>query len=241
MSVGAWRIGAPAMLCCAGLLMTISSAAARGGDLRPGRYDDVEDLIRAQNSSVARLEAKTEELRLEVEALGKSSREPEVAAAQAQAARLEAAAGLTAMSGPGVTVSLDDAPLPGGSVLPAGATYDDYVVHQQDVEGVINALWAGGASAVTVMGRRLISTSAVRCVGNVLILDGQVYSPPFTVAAIGNARSLRRALDESTAVSYYRAWAEEIGLGYDVKSLPNVDAPAYEGSLGVALAEVGAN
>ncbi len=56
---------------------------------------------------------------------------------------------------------------------------DDLVVHQQDVQAVVNALWAGGADAVQVMDQRLLSTSAVRCVGNTLLLNGRVYSPPY--------------------------------------------------------------
>jgi hypothetical protein len=60
----------------------------------------------------------------------------------------EADAGLTALSGPGVTVRLDDAPRRADGARSAGATVDDLVVHQQDVRAVVNALWAGGAEAV---------------------------------------------------------------------------------------------
>ena len=56
------------------------------------------------------------------------------------------------------------------------------VVHQSDLQAVVNALWAGGAEAMTIAGQRVIATSAVRCVGNTLLLNGEVYSPPFRVA-----------------------------------------------------------
>ena len=62
-------------------------------------------------------------------------------------------------------------------------------VHQQDVEAVVNALWAGGAESMEVMGQRLLPTSAVICSGNVLPLQGKKYSPPFTISAIGLART----------------------------------------------------
>ena len=71
-----------------------------------------------------------------------------------------------------------DAKIPADQ-LPEGVGVDDIVVHQQDVQAVVNALWSGGAEAMMVMDQRLISTSAVRCVGNTLILQGRVYSPPF--------------------------------------------------------------
>ena len=51
---------------------------------------------------------------------------------------------------------------------------------------MVNALWQGGAKGIKVMDQRLISTSAVRCVGNTLILQGRVYSPPYKVTAVGD-------------------------------------------------------
>ena len=91
-----------------------------------------------------------------------------------------------------VTVTLDDAPRADQrSDLAAGARPDDLVIHQQDVQGVVNALWAGGAEAMTIMGQRVVATTAVRCVGNTLLLHGRVYSPPFVVTAVGDPARLR--------------------------------------------------
>src|SRR4029077_21214912 len=87
-----------------------------------------------------------------------------VAAQQQRADSTRAAAGFTAVHGPGLAVALHDAPRQPDGGLPAGARPDDVVVHQQDVQSVVNALWAGGAEAMTIMGIRVISTSAVRCV-----------------------------------------------------------------------------
>ena len=44
------------------------------------------------------------------------------------------------------------------------------------------------------MDQRLIATSAVRCVGNTLLLQGRTYSPPFVVTAIGDAAAIRPQL-----------------------------------------------
>ena len=81
---------------------------------------------------------------------------------------------------------------------------------------MVNALWAGGAEAMAIMEVRVISTSAVRCVGNTLLLDGQVYSPPFTVAAIGDPARLQKALDTAEGVRLFRDAADDFGLGYEV-------------------------
>jgi uncharacterized protein YlxW (UPF0749 family) len=138
-----------------------------------------------------------------------------------------------------VTVTLSDAPVPEDlSDLPDGTTPDDFVVHQQDVEGVVNALWTGGAEGLTIMDRRITSTSAVRCVGNVIILDGQVYSPPFEITAVGDPDSLVGALDNSEQVRVYRQWADFIGLGYGVTEHEQIDLPAATSPTVLGYAQV---
>ena len=115
--------------------------------------------------------------------------------------------------------------------LPDGFTVDDIVVHQQDVQAVVNAFWAGGAEAMMIQDQRIISTSAVRCVGNTLILQGRVYSPPYVIRAIGDPERLRNILDQSPEVSIYREYVKAVGLGYDVSSSKKFSFPAYAGSI----------
>ena len=126
---------------------------------------------------------------------------------------------LPALSGSGVTVTLDDSPLWENAVNNNGTTanINDYVIHQQDVESVVNALWAGGADALTIMDQRVLFNSAVICSGNVLSLHGKKYSPPFTVSAIGPADAMIRALDDSNAVKLYKEYVSAFGLGWKVE------------------------
>jgi uncharacterized protein YlxW (UPF0749 family) len=80
------------------------------------------------------------------------------------------------------------------------------------------------------MDQRLISTSAVRCVGNTLILQGVVYSPPFRITATGVPERLRAALGASPEIQIYRQYVDEYGLGYTVKTLQKTTLPAYTGN-----------
>ena len=70
---------------------------------------------------------------------------------------------LPAVEGPGLVVTLDDSPLWENMVDSSGSTsnINDYVVHQQDVEAVVNALWAGGAESMMIMDQRVLFNSAV--------------------------------------------------------------------------------
>ncbi len=134
-----------------------------------------------------------------------------------------------ALHGPGLVVVLDDAPRRAGGALPAGARPDDPVVHQQDVQSVVDALWAGRAEAMVVMNMRMISTSDVRCVGNTLLLRGQVFSPPFEIRAIGDAARLRGTLESDPGVRAFRDAADAYHLGYSVQNQDDIVAPAHVG------------
>ncbi len=228
-----FRVLVPVTALAAGLLFATSAATAHGTDLRGGRRQQVTDLIAAERARVTAADATDRALRTEVDGLARAvaSQDSRVAAAQTRATGLSEAAGLSAVVGPGLSVVLNDAPKPESGMAPASSNPDDLVVHQQDLQAVVNALWAGGAEAMTLMGERVISTSAVRCVGNTVILHGRVYGPPFVVQAIGGASAMRAALDAEPGVRYFRTFVDRYGLGYQVRSATNLHLPAFTGSI----------
>ena len=218
----------------AGLLLATSAVTAHGTDLRASRSLDVSQLIQRQQRTLAGLTRDERALRARISAATALAAvgNRHVRAARDAADRLLSAAGLTAVRGPAVTVALDDASHADQQRdLAAGARPDDLVIHQQDVQGVVNALWAGGAEAMTIMGRRVVATTAVRCVGNTLLLHGQVFSPPFVVTAIGDQRRLRRALDADPAVQVFQQYVAAYGLRYHLSMHDSVTLPAYAGPL----------
>ena len=215
----------------AGLLFATSAATAQGTDLRADRRLQLTELIARERAEVRDREAAAGELRDEVSSLATVAAEEDgLVAAATPGPELELAAGLVPVEGPAVSVSLDDAPRREGRP-PTSSNPDDLVVHQQDVQAVVNALWAGGAEGMTLMGERIISTSAVRCVGNTVILHGRVYGPPFVVTAVGDPEALRSALDRDPGVAVFRTFVDAHGLGYEVRSTSSVTLPAYDGPL----------
>ncbi|MDQ1711666.1 MAG: hypothetical protein QOE45_1116 [Frankiaceae bacterium] len=236
-----WRAAVVWVAAFAGLLFAASANTARGTELRSSGRSRLTELIAAQQRQVESLDATAARLRAEV---GRSTADAargntQVAALERINASLAVPVGLSALRGPGLTVTLDDAPRLGpGEMRPGNPTPDDLVVHEQDVLGVINAFWAGGADAIAVMGERIVATSAVRCVGNTLLLHGAVYSPPFTVAAIGDPERLGRALDESRGVQLFRSYVAAYGLGYRADRATDLPVPAYDGVLSVTHGRV---
>ena len=78
-----------------------------------------------------------------------------------------------------------------------------------------------------LMDQRVISTSAVRCVGNTLILQGRVYSPPYVITAIGDTDAMRGRARRRPEVENLRQWSVAVGLGYDVAAGGEQTFPAY--------------
>src|SRR5205807_3215780 len=119
-------------------------------------------------------------------------------------------AGLEAVRGPGLKITLDDSSLG----RPASGNVNDLVIHSQDVQAVVNAVWRAGAEAVAINGQRLVGTSAVLCVGNTLLLNGSVHSPPYEVTALGASRD---AFETDQLVQKLHNDADAFGLRFSVE------------------------
>jgi uncharacterized protein YlxW (UPF0749 family) len=231
-----WRLLVPVICLLAGFGFATSHRDARGTELRSPVTASLRDLVRAAEGQVKDADATVAGLQARVSAAARQAGQVDaaVAAAQAKVTPLLAPGGLTAVRGPGIVVILNDA-----SSVPVGVQVDpnQLVVHQSDLQAVVNALWAGGAEAMTVAGQRVIATSAVRCVGNTLLLNGDVYSPPFRVAAIGPYQAMHDKLGESPGVALYKEAAGYYGLGYTVESQDRLQLPAFRGPIGLTYAK----
>ncbi len=238
---GKWRpvrLLTAAVFALAGLIFVTSFNTAKGTNIRT---DDsllrLSDLVRERSDKNAELEESTAAVRGEVDTLARR----DAGSSEAEDARLgtlEKAAGTTEVAGEGLTVTLDDAP-PNARAAPGypEPQANDLVIHQQDLQAVVNALWKGGAEGIKVMDQRLISTSAVRCVGNTLILQGRVYSPPYKVTAVGDTDKLRKALTTSPAVQNYQLYVKAYGLGWKVDERGAMTLPGYSGTVDLHYAK----
>lgn len=216
----------------AGLLFTTSAINAKGQDLRPDRASDLAHLAAEQEQRNAQQRQNIAQLQSQIDELtAQAGGQP---AGKAQLNELGRAAHLTAVRGPAVRVTLTDAPL---EFNPPGVSPDLLVVHQQDIQTMVNALWAAGAEAMTIQGQRIFATSAIKCVGNTVVLHGTPYAPPYEIVAIGNQEALEAGLAADPAVQIYRQYAQTYQLGYAQSRLGEALAPGYDGPVRVQHAE----
>ena len=232
-----WRVITPlAVLLCGGLF-AVSAHNSGGTDLRPGRYTDLAALVRTESGQYDALREQAAQLNAEVAALTDSVDNDEVAKLRARARAIEGPAGLREQTGPGVTVVLTDAP----EDVAESSQQDPnrLVVHQQDIQAVVNALWKGGATAVTIQGQRVVSTTGIKCIGNAVQLQGVPYSQPYTISGVGDTAALTAAIDSDTYLQQYRSDAEtpDIDVGWEATVEPEITAPAYDGLLDITYAK----
>lgn len=234
-----WHTASVLVLLAAGALFATTAVSSKGLDLRAASITDLPGVVRQERERSDDLQARLAELNREVDQLSRQVDDSTVTRLQAQVDKLLEPAGLAPVAGPGLTVVLDDAPKSeidqaGGD---SGVTVDELVVHQQDIQAVVNALWAGGAEAMSIQGQRVVSTTGIKCVGNTVVLHGVPYSPPYRIAAIGNPAELQASLDADEYIDAYLTVVEAYDLGYDVTPSARLELPAYKGSTALKYAQ----
>ncbi|GGV19076.1 DUF881 domain-containing protein [Streptomyces griseoflavus] len=233
------RILTAGVFALAGLIFFTSFDTAKGTNIRTdASLLKLSDLIHERSRKNGELEESNGALRGDIESLAERD-DGSTAAEDDRLAALEERAGTQKLKGEAVTVTLNDAPPDATAKLPGyPEPQPDYlVIHQQDLQAVVNAMWQGGAEGIKVMDQRLISTSAVRCVGNTLILQGRVYSPPYKITAVGDPEKLKKALAASPAIQNYMVYVNVYGLGWKVEDEGTVTLPGYAGTVDLHYAE----
>ena len=228
-------LGGAAALLAVGLLTgtAIDQVRARQ-DATTGLRAELADEARERAAEADRLAAQAERLRAEVAAAQAELLGVDVAG-QAAARRLQAlamASGTVPVTGPGLVVTLDDAAVgaPAGEQPLRGGSLGDGRVQDRDLQDVVNALWAGGAEAVSINDVRLTALTAIRSAGDAILVDFRLLSPPYTVRAIGRPSALELALLDGPTGARLTTYVSAYGLGFEVGrseslSLPGASTP----------------
>ncbi len=194
-----------------------------------GRYQalvrSVQDLEKTNEASRAKIAA----LRAEIDALEGAAAQQSATTRelQNQVADLRAHAGLTAVHGPGVEIDLGN-----GTPAPDQAGGIGYLINYQDVQDVVNLVFARGAEGVSVSGRRITPLSAFSgSAGQVVIDQGPPLTAPIKVLVIGDRNRLLAALDDPASLLDLRTRQVRFQIALTVAGIPDLKLPAYDSSL----------
>ena len=192
-------------------------------------HDALVARVRAAQSDAARLGARVDHIQRDLARQRAQVLPSSGPLAQAlQQSQLDA--GLVAVHGPGLVVTLSEppAPSPTGPAGRAGTTSiaQTHILTDRDVRSVVNELWRDGAEAIAVNGIRLTSTSAIRFAGQAVLVDFQPIASPYTIEAIGNPNALSTSFAESAAASRYKTLAGVEGIGFTFTEGSDLRLPA---------------
>lgn len=221
------------VLACAGYLISFSYQYTQENspDLLPGEnntYWHEEDQLREKLAEVSlenlELEEQLKTLQQQV-----NEKEAEVAQFERQLSviydELEAyrlLSGVLEGKGPGVIVTLED------RHYDEASDPNEYIVHEQDVRGVVNELLAAGAEGISINGQRYVQRTAIRCVGPTIIVNDVKSTAPFEIAAVGEPDTLYNALHMPGGyVDVLESW----GISVKVEKKDEIILPAYVGDL----------
>jgi uncharacterized protein YlxW (UPF0749 family) len=229
----------PLVCLLAGLLLAATHGVSGGGEIRRSDAPRLVDLVREAQQSVDRLSAQRDTLATEVDTHhgGSPGADAALAAILSRSSRLAGDAGMDPMRGPGLVVTLNDAQRDANGRFPRDASPDDLVVHQQDIQAVLNSLWSAGAEGIQMQDQRIIGTSAPRCVGNTLLLNGRTYSPPYSITAVGDPAVMQAALAAAPLVTLYKQYAVRFGLAYTEEPRAQVDLVGHTGPVRMRFAK----
>ncbi|MFB4296880.1 DUF881 domain-containing protein [Actinomadura sp. NTSP31] len=217
--------GTLAVLVAIGVLIAAAGAQVRRGEpVAAKERARLIDQIHARTGETDALQRRLGRLRADTgreraAALARSAagrRVRQDLAAQAAAAAAEPAAGR------GLVVTVDDAPGTGGDRAGAsgGRVYD------QDLQVLVNGLWAAGATAIGINGRRLTPVTAIRTAGEAILVDYRALSGPYEVTALGDPDRMRSAFTGSAADRRLRALEDRYGLRYGTRRTSGARLPA---------------
>ncbi len=195
------------------------------------RKSELIALIDARQARADGLAAQLDRLRGRVDAAQAAAATAAAPALRNRLADVEAATGLTALTGPGVALTLSD----GTGTCPAQRP-EDCRIQDVDLQMAANTLFALGAEGIAVNGERMIATTAIRSAGSAVLVNYRVLTSPYVVAAVGNAPALDQGVRVSALWDDFEIWRDVYGLGISLEQADEVVLPAFSGSVRVPTA-----
>jgi uncharacterized protein YlxW (UPF0749 family) len=194
--------------------------------------------------TISRLEAEQQELKGTLADLRQQLAERQQTAS-AHTGRLQALsdelerqrllAGLVAIRGPGVVVTLDDSEVQ----VPSSASANDYIIHEYDLRDIVNVLWMAGSEAVAINDERLTNQSSVYCAGSTVMVNNTRLSPPYRIRAVGNSRVQQDYLANPSYLASLKEKQRLHGLRFDVEAVADQTLPPFSGGFLVQFARLG--
>ncbi|MDF8266257.1 DUF881 domain-containing protein [Luteipulveratus sp. YIM 133296] len=147
-----------------------------------------------------------------------------------QLERVELASGAVAVHGPGVKLTLDDAPSNPDADEQSNSEEESSIT-SSDLQILTNGFWQAGAEAISINGQRLTSTSSIRFAGPAITIDFRPIARPYVVSAIGEPGGMRKRFEEGPSGDYLKALPSQIDIRVKMDDADRLSVPASSSSV----------
>jgi uncharacterized protein YlxW (UPF0749 family) len=182
-----------------------------------GQQNTISTLVQ-YSFEAEKLQAENQKLKDEIEKYQKGA-DAELVANQ-RLIRAKQVAALTPIEAQGIRIVLEDSKRP----VNDAENVNTYIIHEQYLQEIVNALWSAGAEGIAINGHRMTTHSDIYCMGSVMNIDGEVEPSPYTIEAIGDIQKLNGAM--VGVESFFLRISKESGIGYKRESAQNLNLPA---------------
>ncbi|HHX51466.1 MAG TPA: DUF881 domain-containing protein [Clostridia bacterium] len=149
---------------------------------------------------------------------------------------LRSQASLTEVTGPGITVILDDNAENATAVKasdPLSFDPESFIIHDKDLLYLVNDLRIGGAEAIAINNQRVVSSSDIRCVGTVILVNSTRLAPPYEIRAIGNAEVLSHQVQNGQTFP----WLKSKDFPVKIITETSLNLPPYKGRYAIVYSQ----
>lgn len=234
--LGRWHVSLTLVFILLGFLLATAFSTQQRLEDRPGtRKDNLIQFIRKQRREQKRLGAQLTEVREELGYIDAERADSEgvLAAHSQELERLRSRAGLVPVTGPGLELTVGDA-----QRIPPDVNPDSFLIHDYDLQMIVNALWRGGAEALAVNGERFVASTGIRSAGSIILINSRPQPGPYRVRAIGDAEGLVLALKQDNyAAMLLGESAAQFGLQIDTRPQEKMTLPGYTGGVKLSTKE----
>ncbi|NLL17997.1 MAG: DUF881 domain-containing protein [Clostridia bacterium] len=235
-----WQLTLTVVSLISGILLMsliLANQAARSEAAESSNEDLIEIINRVEEETVA-LEELIDEKRDRIDQIREHKVEDgELTVLQSELEWLRRRVGLTQVTGPGITVILDDNEALASAAKatnPLSFDPNSYIIHDKDLLYLVNDLKIGGAEAISINNQRIITSSDIRCVGTVILVNSTRLAPPYEIRAIGNPEKLMKQV--SNGQTY--PWLKSRDFPVEIIEEEVIQIPTYKGSFATGHLQV---
>ena len=183
--------------------------------------DSVVAALAPYTVEIEQLQAENAKLQGELDQYMKGAKASQVANDRLKQA--EMLAGLTPLEGPGLEITLDDSK----QAVANGENVDKYIIHEQYLRALVNALWNANAEGIAINDQRLTAGSAIYCTGTVITINDEIETPPYKIEAIGDSDKLSKSVQFVANIVYgLDEYVQMYGITFNEKSAKDIKLPA---------------